>query len=170
MKLTENVFLARRTEVAFTPLCIGQGDGVWTGGSNCCSSSCFHTAPRSCRVRPVRSFQISSRYVLALSHRCVQTLDDVLILFFHNPVEEISGDAIAGIVVEPYVSALPQPGHIGAVALGFIQKPTEVISHAFDQPPWRPGCVGICTPRCTILLNDMNQFVHHRTDGFAFEV
>ena len=72
--------------------------------------------------------------IRAIAQRGIEVFDQFGVVFPGDPIEEIGGNTVSGIVPQFRIMPLLQPNHVGAVAFGFVKKPTNVIGNPLDEP------------------------------------
>ena len=91
----------------------------------------------------------------------------------HHIVQEIRGDTVHPVVVQPGVGAFAdefaEVNGVGAMALRLVEKPADVVGDALDYPTGSVFVIRIVASSAAILLNDVYLFMQQRSDGLAVE-
>ena len=97
----------------------------------------------------------------------IDETDQVLLVIAGDPVDEIGGDAVAGIVLHLFDSLR---WIVGAFAFGFVKKPSDVVGDALGDPAG--GALGIRVDPAgdSVVLDHVDEFVNHAAFGFAVEL
>ncbi len=105
--------------------------------------------------------------IASLAEGGVEVADEVAVVVLDHPVDEVGGDAVAGIVAGGGDAAA---GDLGPFGFRFVMVKAEVVSQAFDEPPWGAGCSRVAPASAAVGLDDVDQFVNHGPFGLALQV
>ncbi len=95
--------------------------------------------------------------ITAIACGGVEFGDDGGVVGMGDPIQEIAGDAIAGIIACAIEVAA---GDFGASCFRFVEEPADVVGDSFHEPAGVAGGVGVGSSGAAIALDDVDQLVH----------